>query len=206
MGNLLSVGKALEHVGADLRIVRTPAEAQYMDALVLPGVGNFGDGMKHLRNKEFTKFFRDWIWLNRPLLGICLGMQMLMDVSQEAPGVPGLEIIPGGVRRFPESELKVPHIGWNTVTPATGSPMFAGLGENPHFYFVHSYYVAPEASTVVAGQTEYILPFAAAICRGNIWATQFHPEKSQENGLAILRNFVKLVESTPWPVVVPPFG
>ncbi|MDO4551734.1 MAG: imidazole glycerol phosphate synthase subunit HisH [Planctomycetia bacterium] len=195
MGNLQSVTKALEYVGAELRTVRTVAEAENASALVLPGVGNFGDGIKHLSEKKFLDFIRDWTTHNRPFLGICLGMQMLLDSSEEAPGVSGLQIFRGAVRRFPENTLKVPHIGWNTLTLSTSAPMFAGLPLAPFFYFVHSYYVTPENPKLSAATTDYILPFTSAICHGNVWATQFHPEKSQENGLTILRNFVHMTQN-----------
>ena len=194
MGNLLSVSKALESVGADLRIVRSPIEAKTASALILPGVGNFGDGMKHLRQSQFIPFIKDWIAADKPFLGICLGMQMLMESSEEAPEVEGLGIFSGKVVRFPAHSLKVPHIGWNTLEVQNNSPYFQGLSPLPWFYFVHSYYVQPNNSAIVAAKTNYIVDFAAALSRGNLLATQFHPEKSQENGLSVLQHFIKRIQ------------
>ncbi|MDO4587848.1 MAG: imidazole glycerol phosphate synthase subunit HisH [Planctomycetia bacterium] len=194
MGNLLSVSKALESVGANLRIVRHPIEAEKADALILPGVGNFGDGMKHLNENHFVPFIKDWIAAEKPFLGICLGMQMLMESSEEAPDVEGLGIFPGKVVRFPSHSLKVPHIGWNTIDVQNNNPYFQELSQTPWFYFVHSYYVQPEDSTIIAAQTNYIVDFAAALSCGNLLATQFHPEKSQENGLNVLKHFIQRIQ------------
>ncbi len=191
MGNLLSVSKALTAVGADIRIVSNPEDAAGAACLVLPGVGNFGDGMQHLKDSGFIPFVREWTMQNKPFLGICLGMQMLLDSSEEAPGVPGLGIIPGRVLRFPAGKEKVPHIGWNSVTrnPASDNALFSADPE--WFYFVHSYYVQPADSADTAAVCGYIHPFAAALTRKNLLAVQFHPEKSQDAGLALLQKFFK---------------
>lgn len=193
MGNLLSVSKALESVGANLRIVRHPIEAEKADALILPGVGHFGDGMKHLKESQFIPFIKNWIAADQPFLGICLGMQMLMDSSEEAPDLEGLGIFRGKVVRFPLHSLKVPHIGWNTIEIDKNNPYFQGLLQESWFYFVHSYYVQPEDSAIIAAKTNYIVNFAAALSRGNLLATQFHPEKSQENGLNVLKHFIQRI-------------
>ena len=191
MGNLLSVSKALESLGADVLISSQPEQLDSCNSLVLPGVGNFGDGVKHLREKGLADFISGYIDSGRPFLGICLGMQLLMEDSEEAPGVPGLGIFRGSVVRFPESGLKVPHMGWNNVAVTqSGASFFSGIPDNSYFYFVHSYFVRPEDDSIIAGRTDYGADFAAALSSENIFATQFHPEKSQDCGLSLLRNFL----------------
>ncbi len=191
MGNLLSVSKALEHVGGEIRIVDRPEGVDGASALVLPGVGNFGDGMESLSSRGFVKPVVDWAASGKPFLGICLGMQMLLDESEEAPGVKGLGVFKGKVLRFPEnSGEKVPHMGWNSVKrEGPANKFLKDVPDGSYFYFVHSYYAAPVEKEVVAASCSYILDFAAILGKGNVFATQFHPEKSQEKGLAILRNF-----------------
>lgn len=190
MGNLSSVNKALEKAGAAVRIVTTPAEAQDACALILPGVGSFGDAMANLNAAGWSDFIRSWIAADRPFLGICLGMQMLLEESEESPGVPGLGIFPGSVQRFPDTPgMKVPHMGWNTVRGTGNSPFFSSTDEE-HFYFVHSFYIDPADRSLAAAETDYILPFPCAIARGRLLATQFHPEKSQNAGLELLKKFV----------------
>ena len=191
MGNLLSVSKAFESLGADVTLSDDPAKLADADALVLPGVGNFGDGMAQLRKRSLDSFTLSWIESGRPFMGICLGMQLLMEESEEAPGVAGLGVFKGGTPKFPKSNLKVPHMGWNQVkvTPA-GSARFADVPDESHFYFVHSYFVQPDDESVVAGTCDYIVDFAAALSKENVFATQFHPEKSQDCGLSLLRNFL----------------
>lgn len=189
MGNLSSVNKALETAGAPVRIVTSPAEAEDACALVLPGVGSFGDAMKNLERSGWCDFIRNWIAADRPFLGICLGMQMLLESSEESPGVPGLGIFPGTVRRFPDLPgSKVPHMGWNTVQGTGNSPFFSA--EEVYFYFVHSFYIDPVDRSIIAAETNYLLPFPCAIARGKLLATQFHPEKSQAAGLDLLKKFV----------------
>ena len=190
MGNLSSVNKALESTGASVRIVTTPEEAQDACALVLPGVGSFGDALANLNAAGWSDFIRNWIAADRPFLGICLGMQMLLETSEESPGVPGLGIFSGAVRRFPDLPgMKVPHMGWNTVRGTGNSPFFSPE-EEEHFYFVHSFFIDPADRTLSAAETDYIHPFPCAIARGRLLATQFHPEKSQRAGLELLKKFV----------------
>ena len=160
--------------------------------MVLPGVGNFHDAMKNLDRAGFVGFLRDWTAADKPFLGICLGLQMLFESSEEAPGVPGLGILKGCCRKFESATEKVPHMGWNTVSFRSPHPCFASFKEPKWFYFVHSFYVVPDDASVTAGQTDYICGFTSAVSRGNLAATQFHPEKSQENGLTILRGFSAL--------------
>lgn len=191
MGNLLSVSKALEHLEAQVETVTTPESMGENDALVLPGVGNFGDGMRRLDEMELTEQIKNLVATGHPFLGICLGMQLLMERSEEAPGLPGLGLFKGEVKRFDNAiGLKIPHMGWNTVEPTeNGGKWF----DSPprFFYFVHSFHVVTENPETTAGTTDYGGQFASAIARGNILATQFHPEKSQDDGLALLRKFLE---------------
>lgn len=194
IGNLLSVSKALEAVGSQVRIVEKGAELEKADAVVLPGVGNFGDGMENLCSRGFADALLSFIGTGKPYLGICLGMQLLMEESEEAPGMKGLGVFKGKVLRFPERGLKVPHMGWNNLKIRMDHAAVKNLSDDSYFYFVHSYYVKPDEPGVTAASCEYILEFAAAIARRNVFAVQFHPEKSQNNGLHILKNFVKSAE------------
>lgn len=193
MGNLRNVERALTRCGASIRMTTRPDEIEGASGLVLPGVGNFGDGMRNLEKSGFADAVRTWIAADKPFLGICLGMQMLMESSEEAPGVPGLGVFRGTVRRFPSGTEKIPQIGWNTVAFRESADAFRGLNGR-WFYFVHSYFVAPEEDRVVAGVTRYITDFASALQRGRLIATQFHPEKSQDAGLSVLTEFVRLTE------------
>jgi glutamine amidotransferase len=191
--NLRSVTKALEAVGASPVVVRTPAElaGSGADALVLPGVGALRDCVLSLRSSGLDATVREWIAGDRPFLGVCLGMQALFDQSEEG-GVKGLGIIPGRVVRFNvEPPLKVPHMGWNTIRfTQEGSPLQEGLAdEGESFYFVHSFHCVPRDRGLVLAECDYGSPFVAAIGRGRMFATQFHPEKSQAKGLRIYRNF-----------------
>ena len=195
MGNLGSVAKALETVGAEVRLATGPDMAAECSGVLLPGVGNFGDGMKQLTARGWVDFLRRWAAADRPFLGICLGMQMLLESSEEAPGVPGLGIIPGRVRKFPPSVGKIPHMGWNSVKIVRPAP--AGLApvaeQEEYFYFVHSFYVEPADPSWRGGVTDYNgVSFVSAVGRGRLTATQFHPEKSQNAGLAILRRFAEM--------------
>ncbi len=195
MGNLLSVAKALEHVGGIIRVVEKPSEAEGASGIILPGVGNFGDGMEHLDSRGFSPLVKRSIASGLPFLGICLGMQMLLDSSEEAPGVQGLSVFKGKVKRFPECGEKIPHMGWNSISMNPECPYFKGVPDGSFFYFVHSYCACPEDEKVIAAKCHYIYDFAAALSLGNIFATQFHPEKSQERGLRLLKNFVEYCES-----------
>lgn len=192
MGNLLSVSKALAFAGAEVQTVDNGKELDKFAAVVLPGVGNFGDGMENLHSRNLAGPVKKFIKSGKPFLGICLGMQMLMDDSEEAPGVKGLGVFSGKVIRFPEMGLKVPHMGWNNVISENKTPYMDEISDNSYFYFVHSYYVKPDDNSVTALSCEYGIKFTAAIGHGKIFATQFHPEKSQNNGISILKNFVKI--------------
>lgn len=196
MGNLGSVAKALEFVGASFEIIERPDRLAEFSGCLLPGVGNFGDGMENLTTRGFVAPLREFAASGKPFTGICLGMQMMLDSSEEAPGVAGLGIIPGKVVKFQSATEKIPHMGWNSVTlTQPDHPVAAGLHDDDFFYFVHSFYVCPERPEDMAMRAEYIVPFAAAIARGNIYATQFHPEKSQQPGLRLLGNFARLCQS-----------
>jgi glutamine amidotransferase len=196
IGNLRSVQKAFQHVGGDAVFVRTPQEIAKADALVLPGVGAFGDCVRSLAASGMWDDVVAWAKSPRPFFGICVGFQMLFESSEEAPGQPGLAIFAGEVRRFADDTgLKIPQIGWNTLTVRQpDSPFLAQISTGEYAYFVHSYYVAPRDPSLIALETTYGETFAAAIARDNLFATQFHPEKSQRAGLQMLKNFVALAE------------
>jgi imidazole glycerol-phosphate synthase subunit HisH len=190
-GNLRSVAKALEAVGAATQIILKDSIPDEIEALVLPGVGSFGDSVRQLRERGLFQPVKEWLVSGRQFLGICLGYQLLFQESEESPGVEGLALFNGVVRRFGSKEVKVPHIGWNRLTWTDAAlDRYPGLPLDPFVYFVHSYYPVPESSSIVAATAAYGGEFAAAIVAGSVFATQFHPEKSQENGLAILRQFV----------------
>lgn len=193
MGNLGSVSNALAFLGQPGKIIASPAEVDRCEALILPGVGAFGDCMAHLRQHGFIDPIRQWIAADRPFLGICLGLQILFASSEESPGIQGLSVLPGRVKRFDrKADLKVPQIGWNRVAvkPA-GANLFAGVPDGTHFYFVHSYYVECDDREIAAGATSYGIDYISAVVRGRLAAVQFHPEKSQHAGLAVLANFCK---------------
>ena len=194
MGNLRSVQKAFERVGASARISSDPESVRAAERLVLPGVGAFGDAVKGMRERGLIEPIVEFLQADRPFLGICLGLQLLFDESEEgAEPCRGLGVIPGRVVRFPaDVELKVPHMGWNEVEPKKTSRLLDGIPAGTRFYFVHSYYVVPAHSGDVWLETEYIKPFCSAVERGAIHATQFHPEKSQRWGLKLLDNFASL--------------
>ncbi len=201
MGNLRSVQKAFEHKGFDAVITDHPSVMMKAGGVVLPGVGAFGDCYRELALRKLIEPLLEWIASGRPFLGICLGLQILLTDSEESPQSPGLNVIPGRVRKFSNGLLKVPHMGWNQVRRHTAGlaregtrrcPLFEGIPEETYFYFVHSYYVEPADSSVVAGITDYGIPFVSAIWRDNVFATQFHPEKSQEAGLKLIENFGRL--------------
>ena len=192
MGNLRSVQKAFERVGHAAAITSDPRTLAQAEKLVLPGVGAFADAIGELRNRELVGPIREAIAAGKPFFGICLGLQLLFDVSYEDGAHEGLGIIPGEVRRFEvPRQYKVPHMGWNTVDVRRRSPLLAGIDDGAHFYFVHSYYVVPKDTSVVALEASYPDPFCAAVWRNNLFATQFHPEKSQAAGLQLLKNFAE---------------
>jgi glutamine amidotransferase len=188
-GNLRSVSKALEAAGATVPLISAAAELETLDAVVVPGVGSFGDCARNLRSTGLWEPLKAWIQAGRPYLGICLGYQLLFESSEESPGVEGLGVLPGRVVRFPAGALKVPHMGWNTLENPRG-PLYAGLGEAPSFYFVHSFYPVPADPAAVSATCAYGEHFAASVSTGAVHATQFHPEKSQSTGLGLLRNFL----------------
>ena len=191
MGNLGSVAKALDFLGAKCEVVEKPAELDGFGACILPGVGSFGDGMEALKSRGFDRKIVDVIKAGKPFFGICLGMQMLFAESEESPGVRGLALFPGKVRKFRLDGLKVPHIGWNAAALDPASPLAEGLAAEEFFYFVHSYY-ADAATPGCFAKCVYGHVFAAAIGCGKCFATQFHPEKSQRPGLRMLENFLKI--------------
>jgi glutamine amidotransferase len=193
MGNLRSVQKAFEHLGVAATICSTPEEARGAQRLVLPGVGAFRDAISELQRRDFSGLIKDHIESGRPFLGICLGLQLLFDVSYEDGQYEGLGILPGEVVRFPSTPgLKVPHMGWNMLVPQQSNPLTDSLPAVPSVYFVHSYYVAPKDPSVIATLTEHGRPFTSMIARDNVYAVQFHPEKSQSTGLKLLESFAKL--------------
>jgi glutamine amidotransferase len=205
IGNLRSVQKAIQHVGGEALFVRTPKEMARADALVLPGVGAFGDCVRSLAASGMWDDVLAWAKSERPFFGICVGYQMLFDSSEEAPGEKGLGVFPGEVKKFSGGNgLKIPQIGWNTVKVLQpGLPLLDGVSSGDYVYFVHSYYAAPRDPSLIALETTYGDTFAAAIARGNLLATQFHPEKSQRAGLQMLKNFVALAaKTTPVPAAV----
>ena len=192
-GNLRSAEKALTRVGADVRIVSDRASVLAADAVVLPGVGAFGDCVHNLEKLNLADAIRQFVGTGRPFLGICVGLQMLFEEGDESPGVKGLGVLPGRVPRFPTNALKVPQMGWNRLNfKQPGCPLFSGVADGSFVYFVHSYYGQPADSSVIAATTEYGVEFASVVWRQNVFATQFHPEKSQAVGLKMLENFVKL--------------
>lgn len=189
VGNLHSVRKALENAGASVRVEGDPSRLAAADALVLPGVGAFGDAARKLLPYRDALF--EQLDAGKPLLGICLGMQLLFESSEESPGAQGLGYIRGRVCRLPHEKL--PQIGWNTLAAVDGDPLFAGLPEGPHVYYVNSFAPKPEEPVTVATST-YGGTFTAAVRKRDAWGVQFHPEKSGQAGLAMVRNFVKFTE------------
>lgn len=198
MGNLRSVQMGFARVGADARIVQTPQELASVRKIVLPGVGAFADAIAHIRDRGLDGPLVAAISQGRPFLGICLGLQMLFDVSYEDGEHTGLGVLPGKVVRFdfgrlPAGQrLAIPHMGWNQIRYDARIPLLDGVPSGSYLYFVHSYYVVPLSKEVATVTTDYGGPFVSGVSRGNVFATQFHPEKSQELGLRILANFAKL--------------
>jgi len=194
MGNLRSVQKAFEHLEVEARICSDPGSLDNVSHIVLPGVGAFRDAIAEIRKLEFDKAMQDEIASGKPLLGICLGLQLLFETSYEDGEHTGLGIIPGTVERFqPESQLKIPHMGWNAIEPVKEIPLLNGIEPGDHVYFVHSYFVVPTDTSVIATQTTHgTQTFTSIIGSGNVYATQFHPEKSQQVGLKLLKNFANL--------------
>lgn len=190
MGNLRSVSNAFARLNAEAIVTRDADEIKGSSAIVLPGVGAFGRCVENLQKLKLFDLIRQEIGSGKRYLGICLGMQILFESSEEAPGVAGMGVIKGSVARF-KGGLKVPHMGWNSVQMATHSEILKGIDDGAYFYFVHSYYPAP-AEDVAATRTDYGIDFVSAVERDNLFACQFHPEKSQSIGLQLLSNFVRL--------------
>jgi len=192
MGNLHSAAKALEHVGATVDITHDPKLIAQADKIVFPGVGAMRDCMAGMRDAGVDEAVKQAAF-NKPLLAICVGMQALLQSSEENDGVDCLGIFQGKVKRFPDQAgLKVPHMGWNQVHQANPEhPLWHGIAQDSRFYFVHSYYVQPDDAGLIAATCDYGLDFAAALTRDNLFATQFHPEKSHTAGLQLLKNFVE---------------
>ena len=193
MGNLRSVQKAIERVGGQAKISSDPLEIASAEKLILPGVGAFGDAMAEIPRRNLAAPIVDFIRSNRPFLGICLGLQLLFERGFENGEHEGLGVLKGDVVRFDlPSSYKVPHMGWNTVTKLADAPILADTPENSHFYFVHSYYVRPADPSIIALECDYGGNFCAMVRQDNLFATQFHPEKSQTNGLQVLKAFVQI--------------
>ena len=194
MGNLRSVAKALERVGGQVEVTSSAETIEAADAVVLPGVGAFGRCMQNLLAAGLAPTVRDAASSGRPFLGICVGMQILFEESEEFGPVNGLGVLPGKVRRFAPRDhaLKVPHMGWNTINIERRSPQLRGVPDGASTYFVHSYYVDCRDREMIATTTQYAQEFVSSVCSGNLFATQFHPEKSQAVGLKILENFAGL--------------
>ncbi len=198
MSNLRSVAKALEHVGGQVRICQSPGEMRGVDHVVFPGQGAIGDCMRRLRSLGLDEALREAIG-KKPFLGICLGLQSLLTDSEEGGGTAGLGLISGKVVRFvvgaldprTQCRFKIPHMGWSQVKQQKSHPLWNGIEQDARFYFVHSYYIKPEDPSIVAATTDYILDFACALAHDNLFAVQFHPEKSQRPGLRLLANFIQ---------------
>ena len=193
VGNLFSVEKALMQFATDVLITGDKELIAKADKLVLPGVGDFGECMSNLEATGLIPTIRECIAKGIPLLGICIGEQILFEGSEESPEAKGLGIFKGMVRRIQAPGLKVPHMGWNSVTfSQPNQPLFAHLGEHPYFYFVHSYHCVPEDASIITATTEYGEKLTAAVAKDNVMATQFHPEKSGDVGLQVLKNFIEM--------------
>ena len=190
-GNLRSVVNAVGRLGCQAKITSDPDELLSARAVILPGVGAAADTMANLESLGLLDLIRRIIAEDLPFLGVCIGLQVLFSGTEEGGWHECLDIIPGSVRRLP-SGLKIPHMGWNQVKQKITHPIFSGIPDEANFYFVHSYYVEPKDRSLVAGETEYGIPICSAIARGNLIATQFHPEKSGEVGLKIYDNFLKI--------------
>ena len=192
-GNLKSVEKALQALGEETVITRDREEILAADRVILPGVGAFGDAMEKLHQYGLVEIIRQVVQKGTPFLGICLGLQLLFEESEESQGVPGLGILKGKIRRIPNTPgLKIPHMGWNSLTLRPETRLFSGLGEEPYVYFVHSYYLEAAEPEIVAASADYGVVIHAAVETGNVFACQFHPEKSSDTGLQILKNFISL--------------
>lgn len=198
MGNLKSVQKALEKLGGDVDIISDPERLSLSDKVVLPGVGAFKDTMEGIEKRRLERIICEFINSGKPYLGICMGLQILFDESEEGGCYKGLGVLKGKVKRFkPKKGLKVPHMGWNQMDiqkkdKKNSCPLLKDIKDSSYFYFDHSYYIAPDNKDVIIGTTDYGIEFASMIWQDNIYGVQFHPEKSQSNGLSMLKNFINL--------------
>lgn len=194
-GNLKSVEKALQYLGKEAVVTRDPETLKAADHVILPGVGSFGDAMAKLKEYHLDTLIRELTETGKPFLGICLGLQLLFEESEESPGVEGLGILKGKIKRIPDKEgLKVPHIGWNSLHLEHNGRLFQNIQENSYVYFVHSYYLEAQDPEIVKASTEYGVHIHASVEKKNLFACQFHPEKSSEIGLQILKNFAEIEE------------
>ena len=192
-GNIKSVEKALQYLGQETVVSRDPQVLLKADKVILPGVGSFGDAMENLNKYGLVPVIHEIVEKGTPFLGICLGLQLLFESSDETPGVEGLGILKGKILRIPPSPgIKIPHMGWNSIQINPASRLLKGIEEGAYVYFVHSYYLQAENEADVAATTDYVVNIHAAAEHENIFATQFHPEKSGEIGLRILKNFIEL--------------
>lgn len=192
-GNIRSVEKAMAKLSQEVWITRDRERIMNADKVILPGVGSFGDAMAHLREYNLVEVIKDVVAEKKPFLGICLGLQLLYESSEETPGVEGLGILKGKILRIPEQkDLKIPHMGWNSLHLQNDGRLFRGIEQNPYVYFVHSYYLKAEEEETVKATTEYSVNIHASVEKDNVFACQFHPEKSGELGLQILKNFAEL--------------
>ncbi len=196
MGNLRSVEKGFFKLGIDVKVTNRPEVIEKADGVVLPGVGAFRECMRELTNLKLIDAVVNSIKKNKPYLGICLGLQVLFSEAEEFGRCRGLDIFKGTVLKFPKSELKVPHMGWNEIKKQKDNPLLEGIEDKAYFYFVHSFYVAPEDNTIVLATTDYGIEFTSMVWKDNIFAVQFHPEKSQTTGLRLLENFGKIVNTS----------
>ncbi len=189
-GNIRSIEKAMQFLGEEVCLTGDPEKVRTAEKLILPGVGNFGDAMRNLDRSGLSDAVRDAAGRGTPLMGICLGLQLLFERSEESPEAEGLGILKGEILRIPDAPgLKIPHMGWNSLHLQNGGRLFEGIAEGTYVYFVHSYYLRAAEETIVKATTEYGVTIHAAVEKDNVFATQFHPEKSSEKGLEMLRNF-----------------
>ena len=194
MGNLRSVSKAVEYLGAEVEVSNSDEKIAEAEKLIMPGVGSFGDGMKNLAEKDLISALHSAVISEKkPVLGICLGMQLFAEDGEEGGFHKGLGWVPGSVKKMePGPDLKLPHVGWNDISQKEGNPLFQGLSKNPSFYFVHSYALECADPTFVSATCNYGGEFVAAVQKNNVFGLQFHPEKSQREGLRVLENFINM--------------